>query len=247
MCTFILLTFCINGFGEDSDKRKIYLYLEGRAVFEEMCIQCHGKYGKGDGEWAKDWTENRPRNFREGVFKFRTTPLGKLPTDEDLKRTISKGISGTAMPAFGKHLRDSQYDAVIEYLKHLSRKWKDPENAAKPLVIPSQPDWVKSTEDREAKLVQAKELFTKNCASCHGETGKGDGPAGLQLMDIWGFPVKPADFSKKHYKSGDRYEDVYRTIALGLDGTPMVGFHGLMSEEEIWSLVVYVFSLRNNN
>ena len=186
---FLALMVSVCGFADEAeDRRKIYLYLEGRSIFLEQCSPCHGRLGKGDGEWAQDWTKNRPRNFRTGIFKFRTTPMGKLPTDEDLKRTISSGISGTAMPTFKGHLRDSQYEAVIEYLKHLSKRWKDPKNVEPAVVLPDAPDWMKSFAESKPHQARGKVLFTTVCASCHGPSGKGDGEAGKDIDGCVGIP-----------------------------------------------------------
>lgn len=241
------LVWAINCRGEDvvDVNREIYLYMAGRSVFEEKCSQCHGRLGKGDGEWAAGWTSNRPRNFRTGIFKFRSTPMGKLPADADLRRTISNGISGTAMPAFGNHLRDSDYEAVIVFLKYLSKRWQDPENAAPPVEVPAPPVWLRTMgEDLAPQIASGKALFSVHCVSCHGEKGQGDGVAALALMDVWGFKISPADLTREHHKSGARHEDLYRTIAMGLDGTPMIGFQPVLSGEQIWQLVAYIHSLK---
>lgn len=243
----LLVLLTINGQGEDSseEKKRARQYFAGRFVFEQNCSQCHGKLGKGDGEWAEGWTANRPRNFRTGIYKFRSTPMGKLPTDQDLRRTIEVGISGTAMPAFGDHLRDEEYEAVIEYLKHLSRRWRAPENVAKPLVVDKIPDWVETDrETSEAHLTAGKELYLTHCLSCHGENGEGDGLAAGALVDVWGQKIVPADFTSKHRKSGLGAGDLYRTISMGLDGTPMVGFQSVLKEEQIWELILYIQSLK---
>ena len=47
----------------------------------------------------------KPRDFTKGIFKFRTTPLGSLPTEADLMRTIRTGVSGTMMPTFASSPR----------------------------------------------------------------------------------------------------------------------------------------------
>jgi len=174
--------------------------------------------------------------------------MGKLPTNADLRRTITKGISGTAMPAFGSHLREEEYEAVIEYLKHLSKRWKDPENLAKPLGFKERPDWLRKTgESPQDHVAAGLALYQTHCISCHGENGKGNGPAATGLMDVWGHPIAPADFTQKHLKSGPDLEDLYRTIATGLDGTPMVGFHSLLKEEQIWDLVAYIQYLKEKS
>ena len=68
-----------------------------------------------------------------------------------------------------------------------------------------------------------------------------------KLKDVWEFPISPADLSAKNFKSGNKPEDIFRTISTGLDGTPMVGFHGTLSEEQIWELVAYLRELRTKS
>jgi len=37
--------------------------------------------------------DQKHRSFREGMLKFRTTPHGTLPSDENLRHTIRSGLS----------------------------------------------------------------------------------------------------------------------------------------------------------
>ena len=90
------------------------LFEEGRFVFEQNCIVCHGQFGDGKGELAAGLTI-KPRSFRTGVFKYRSTAAGKMPSNQDLKRTIRDGITGTAMGMF-TNLRQEELDAVVEYI-----------------------------------------------------------------------------------------------------------------------------------
>jgi hypothetical protein len=87
--------------------------------------------GRGDGP-AADTMWPRPRDFgdmvRDGFeedklqpkFKFRTTKQGWLPTDEDLYRTISRGLTGTAMEGWDGVLAPNEIWQVIAHLKTLS-------------------------------------------------------------------------------------------------------------------------------
>src|SRR4029453_10020746 len=52
---------------------------EGRYIYEQHCIVCHNGNGGGRGEMAAE-TGVKPRSFRTGLFKARSTPTGKLPT-----------------------------------------------------------------------------------------------------------------------------------------------------------------------
>jgi|TARA_B110000305_G_C19199228_1_gene520345 mono/diheme cytochrome c family protein len=126
---------------EETEAKRVELhqYLKGRYLFQKHCTTCHGQTGRGDGPWATE-LKDKPRNFRVGVFKFRTTPFGMLPVEDDLRRTIRSGISGTAMPFF-KDFSDADVSALIVYLQNLSRKWDDEELKAEPLALATRPDW----------------------------------------------------------------------------------------------------------
>ena len=60
-----------------------------RAVYETNCAVCHGIYGDGNGPAAHMFLA-RPRDFRQGIFKFRSTPSGSLPADGDLRQTVTQ-------------------------------------------------------------------------------------------------------------------------------------------------------------
>lgn len=72
----------------------------GRILYKQHCMHCHGYYGAGDGPTA-NFLLPRPRNFLYGEFKFTSTKAGAKPTHADLMRTIAQGVQGTMMPAFG--------------------------------------------------------------------------------------------------------------------------------------------------
>ncbi|MDB4533444.1 cytochrome c [Vicingaceae bacterium] len=91
---------------------------EHGGLYREHCAQCHGISGGGAGPTAA-FLNPYPRDFRLGVFKFKSTKLGRKPTDEDLRRTLVNGIPGTGMPSF-RTLPDSEIDSLIDYVKYLS-------------------------------------------------------------------------------------------------------------------------------
>jgi mono/diheme cytochrome c family protein len=208
-------------------------------VYQKNCIVCHGRFGEGNGELVKDW-EVQPRNFAKGRFKYRSTPYGKLPTDDDLRRTIRHGVSGTAMPIFGQ-LQETEVRSVIEYIKFLSPVWRDPNNFAPPVVLPKVPDWFDDEHKRKTEAAFGRVLFQETCAPCHGKNGDGDGVASKGLKDADGNPVRPADLNPP-WKSGKTPGDVYRTVMTGISGTPMMGFEGAMKPKEVWRIVAYLFS-----
>jgi mono/diheme cytochrome c family protein len=218
-----------------------HLYMKGRRVYEKQCVWCHGRTGRGNGEWAKG-VKDQPRNFRKGVFKFRSTRCGCLPTDGDLERTIRSGIPGTMMPTF-KDMPEGDLKAVVYYVKSLSPRWKDPKALAKAEKLPEQPAWFGREKQLAPHVAQGREVFMTHCAACHGLTAKGDGPGSKGLKDVWGFDVSPANLTSRSHKSGKTPEDLFRTVALGLDGTPMAGYRDAQKDASIWDLVAFIQSV----
>ena len=86
--------------------KKNLLHL-GATVYKHMCVFCHGHDGDGGGK-AMAYLYPWPRDFRQGVFKYRTTPFGSIPQDKDIYRTISRGVPGTAMPAWKGALSEDE-------------------------------------------------------------------------------------------------------------------------------------------
>lgn len=218
--------------------------LHGRFVFEQHCVPCHGRRGNGRGELAAG-TIPRPRDFTRGLFKYRSTPSGFLPTDEDLLRTLRGGLAGTAMPAFTQ-LPENDARAVVRYLKSLSPRWRNPSNHAASLRIPAVPEWMSDPVRREARAEVGRELFGRACAPCHGPGGAGDGPAATGLVDEWDQPCPPRDLGRQPLRSGTAPEALHRTLMTGLDGTPMPSFKDSTTETERWDLVAFVLERRDS-
>lgn len=96
-------------------------------------------------------------------------------------------------------------------------------------LIPASPDsW--------PEIKKGKELFAKECATCHGVTGGGDGPTSVGL--------NPAPTALNDRKVMDVVSPLqaYNTITLGVEGTSMRAFQEL-SDDETWALAFYVMQL----
>ncbi|WP_084029739.1 cbb3-type cytochrome c oxidase subunit II [Bradyrhizobium sp. LMTR 3] len=218
----------------------------GKEVYQRRCLGCHGESGDGNGPAATFMYKQRPRSFAAAVFKFRLTKE-PLPTDGDLLRTITRGVRGTAMPAWHElHIIDRL--AVIQYIKfELAVDRSDP---AKPYAYfkeepPGAPLYIgRPPVPSEQMLTRAKDVWqSAKCWECHGQTGKGDGEKAPGLKDDLGFPSPPADLTAGQFKSGPTVEDIFRTMTTGLSGTPMPSYRDPLSEEDRWALSYYVLAL----
>lgn len=218
------------------------LFYSGRYVYERHCIICHGVSGDGNGEMSVALPV-KPRSFAQGFFKYRSTPPGKLPTDADLRRTVTGGINGTAMGMFTM-LTEQELEAVTEYVKFFSRRWRKPENFAPPLTFPDPPAWLRPSADATEHARRGQTLFNSTCAACHGAKGDGAGVAAGQLKDMWGFDVRPGDLREPHLRCGGELRDLYRVLTTGLDGTPMVSFAEVFTPEQRWDIVAFLLTLR---
>ncbi|KAB2851033.1 MAG: cytochrome c, partial [Hyphomicrobiaceae bacterium] len=92
-----------------------------------------------------------------------------------------------------------------------------------------------------ADLLLGKALYDRHCSQCHGEDGKGDGPAADFV-----YP-RPRDFSTAVFKvrstkSGQlpTDHDLFKIISNGLPGTSMPAWAKYLTEAERWQLVHYV-------
>lgn len=211
------------------------LVAAGKRVYEANCAVCHGLRGDGQGMAAHMFI-TQPRDFRSGVFKFRSTPSGSLPRDGDLLRVLQRGVRRTAMVP-QTHLSEAEQRSVIAYLKTFSPRWRD-EEPAPPVLVPEPPPRTSML------IVQGKQLYEQaGCAQCHGPEGRGDGPQARGLKDDWGWPIRPANLQRRPLKGGSTLRDIYRTLATGLDGTPMPAIGEALPAAELWALVYYVESL----
>ena len=207
----------------------------GEKIYLESCAACHGQKGDGKGPEANR-LKTKPRDFTGGIYKFRSTPSGSLPLDEDIFQTISRGVRTTSMLA-QLHLSEKERWAVTEYLKTFSERFKA-EKIPEAVAIPASP-----SPNAELIAFGKRMYIDAGCNQCHGSDGKGDGTSAKELKDDRGEPISPTDLTLKPFKSGPNPEDLYRTISTGLNGTPMPSYADVLTPKERWSLVSYILSI----
>lgn len=208
----------------------------GKTTYKKYCSPCHGEEGKGDGPLARSMLP-KPRDFSRGAYKFRTTPSGSLPTDDDIYRTISYGVPNSTMIPWDI-LTEEQRLSVIPVLKSFSEAFEARKPDA-PVAVGLE------VRPSEKSLAEGKKLYEEKleCWKCHGVEGRGDGPSASEQEDDFGFPIKPFDFTTGKFKGGNSSRDVYLRFTTGLNGTPMPSFAKELTDEQRWCLTHYVMSL----
>jgi len=209
----------------------------GQKLYLKYCAQCHGEKGDGEG-YAAVHLRPKPRNFTTGKFKVRTTPNGALPTHQDLVNIIRHGMPYTSMPAW-TNLSDQEVSDLAYFITTFSPEFSSPENAPKPVQLPSAPKATKESADA------GKKLFADNgCVKCHGTLARGDGTSAPTLTDDWGYPIRPADLTQPWtFRGGPSREDIFRTMTTGLNGTPMPSFADSLTPEQRWAITDFIVSL----
>lgn len=196
----------------------------GKKLYEERCMHCHGEEGDGQG-WATPVVEPKPRDFTSGTYKFRTrheTEDGnRLPSDEDIYRSIAEGLHGSSMPGWEGFFTGQQIWQMVHYIKTFSELFEED----KPGPALDAGGDIASSADSIAK---GKQYFEEDfdCDSCHGMVGRGNGQQALDgLEDDWGSRIWPANLTRPWtYRGGHARRDIFRNIALGINGTPMPAF-----------------------
>jgi mono/diheme cytochrome c family protein len=107
------------------------------------------------------------------------------------------------------------------------------------------PDSGKATHPRISAetLAKGKEIYQKTCAPCHGEYGKGDGPASKI------FKPAPRDHTDATYMETITDADMMRTIQMGgaVKGKPLMPSNPQIKGDDMTALVAYVRSLSRSS
>lgn len=82
-----------------------------------------------------------------------------------------------------------------------------------------------------------KELYVRNCSSCHGLSGRPDDAFSKTLNP------PPTDFTDPDINLGLSPFKVYNTTTFGIEGTAMTSFEKVLDEKQKWDVAFYVLSL----
>ncbi|MFQ5414694.1 MAG: c-type cytochrome, partial [Phycisphaerae bacterium] len=209
---------------------------------------------------------------QSGSFKFSSTRAGRLPTDEDLRRTITRGLKASAMPAWDL-LPARTVDALIAYIKTFSPKWRARQPAP---AIPLVDDPYRRLTDKQAAIERGEAVYHgyATCWTCHPAYVDPDA-LNAHLRRFGGTPrerfrerlheslgkpntegevIFPPDFTRDFVRSGAPVEYLYRSMGAGITGTAMPTWIDSMSftddagtllaqPSDVWAVAYYVRDL----
>jgi S1-C subfamily serine protease len=87
-------------------------------------------------------------------------------------------------------------------------------------------------------LERGLELYRRDCASCHGPTGGGDGPAAIDMIPA------PTSFRDARGNRISPYE-VFNATSFGVRGTDMPSHREGRSRQDLWAIAFFVMTLRD--
>lgn len=179
----------------------------GRAIFaREGCWKCHTAPGAFN---APDLLQDGPA-WSEGWHAAHLW-------DPRLCR------SDSVMPHYPHLIEQAESAELIEYLKQLQRE--------RARVLSASLEGTRSTTGR-GDAARGATLYRAHCASCHGDEGRGDGPAAR----FFSGEVRPRDFTIGVFRNRSTEDfptedDVWRTLTHGMPGSGMAAFHNLSDHD----------------
>ncbi len=186
---------------------------EGRRLYVSYCMLCHGSTGKGDGGLSKAM-KITPADLTTTVRSRSDTILKKIITGNG-RQTITgrdrHNILSDAMPEWKNVFNDTQVEALIAYLRFLSR--------AKHKLM-GNPEL-------------GHDLYQQYCHVCHGVDGDGDGIM-TELIGI--SPMDHTNPNETNYLTND---EIINSIIKG-KGRFMPPWKDVLSQNDVEALVSYI-------
>lgn len=153
-------------------------------------------------------------------------------TNDYLETTIRLGRPGRIMPAFN-NLSNSEVKAIVKYI----RNW-----------APGKP-FKYSNKKIKGNIKHGKQIYVKNCATCHGAKGEGGKGTGVTFSRPRNLPIIAPALNNPGFLASAPDLMIKTVLMNGREGTPMPSFlkNGL-SEKDIDDVVSYVrfFEKRNS-
>jgi cytochrome c oxidase cbb3-type subunit 3 len=186
---------------------------DGKKLYLTYCFLCHGVTGKGDG-YAARYQSVKPRDLTNNAYM-------SSRTDQQLFDAISIGgrafHGSMTMPYWGESLTKQQIWDLVAYIRTLHQK------------APS------------GEASHGAEIYADYCWTCHGKSGKGNGP----IAEAYG--PRPRDLTDSAYMSQRTDYDLYNAISMGgpaVDrSAAMPAWGNLLSPQDMWDLVAYIRQL----
>lgn len=212
---------------------------EGLELYKSNgCTYCHSQFTR-----PNDHSTSRPS--RAGDYAYdKPHQLGTLRTGPDLANIgFKRGdvwevehlkyprqyTPNSIMPSF-VYLTDHQLEALVAYLNRMGSK----RNASTDLMIPAEYDRQKQPFALTAATWdEGRRIYSTKCLSCHGCSGRGDGPYASMNN------ARPADLRQVKFQNRQPSFFLWR-VSEGVPGTVMPQWEQTLSKRERWLVVLFI-------
>ncbi len=225
---------------------------DAKQLYQKLCSVCHGDKGDGDSRAAGSFNP-RPRNFTAAES---ATELSR----ERMIRSVAEGRPGTAMVGHAKKLSPQQIENVVDYIRTtfmgLPSGGREAPRSDKMVNLPAPtvtaavrppPGGVSSTpaaatdmtlplpQKLKGNLESGRAFFMKNCFTCHGVKGDGNGPRAYFIAP------RPRNFTSEESRQTYNRPRLFDAISNGKRGTVMPAWGKVLSEQQIANVAEFVF------
>ncbi|MCX9014264.1 MAG: cbb3-type cytochrome c oxidase subunit I [Candidatus Methanoperedens sp.] len=202
------------------------LVKEGKVLFIQRCLSCHGGSGNGQGPYARH-VNTHPANLHERISNF--------PSEDYHFWRVMEGVPGTAMPPWKLSLTE---DAVWKINSYEMTFVNGVER-----VVPGEVSDNEANEfgkkgiispiiQDEINFTEGKKIYELYCAQCHGVEGQGSGPASVYINP------EPANFTETNDDFTMQGQWFWK-VSEGVETTNMPPWKYVLSGEEQWKAIYY--------
>ena len=180
----------------------------GKMLYSKYCTFCHGKDGQGHTPMERV-LQPPPRKFADPV------EMARLDSN-DIYLAIKKGRPRTAMPAWGRLLKESDIRDVMYYVQSLKQ--------------PRPPGMTQKDFD----IRVGERIYRQHCVVCHGGKGNGQTTVGLAL------PRHPQNFTDVAGMARLSNRELANAIKDGKPDTAMVAWKSILNDEDIRRIILFI-------
>ena len=252
LCAASLLTVLLSGPAIAAQEASPTQSLDAKQLYQKLCSVCHGDKGDGDSRAAGSFNP-RPRNFTAAES---ATELSR----ERMIRSVTHGRPGTAMVGHAKKLSPQQIESIVDYIRatfmHLpsgARQSPLADDKTATLLAPNittaplPPDGITTPPSVAADMTQplpqklkgnvesGRVFFMKNCFTCHGVKGDGNGPRAYFIAP------RPRNFTSGESRQTYNRPRLFDAISNGKRGTVMPAWSKVLDDQQIANVAEFVF------